>query len=343
VDTFVELDRMSLDLADLILVSSEHQARQLKGNPKWAPKVRVVHAGIDVNLFDVQHTGGLPPIDIIWVDNFMDLSASSLFFEGLSRLREQKPDLQVGLVGPIARPLVDPLVELIARHELSDCVKFLRRPGGRRFAAAYLPAKVGLVGPRMPSPGAFLREDCMNLLEYMACRVPVVAPRLPYIADITENGELARLYAPDNSLDLSKNLLYMLNNPDKASHMAEDAYDTVRDAYTAAGMRRALIAVYADLMAPLMAEGTAKPDDSSRPVRRRDSTISWRGHARRVRCSSPVPRRFAHRDGLPLYEMDTANINIDEIQFEASGVLLGAPAGGRAYQPNHPVIAFAFF
>lgn len=340
VDTFVELDRMSLDLADLILVSSEHQARQLRMNPKWASKVRVVHAGIDVNLFDVQHVGGLPLMDIIWVDNFMDLSASALVFDGLARLREQKPDLQVGLVGPIAKPLVDPLVGFISRYQLSECVKFFGVQEDEDLPLLICRAKVGLVGPRMPSPGAFLREDCINLLEYMACHVPVVAPRLPYIADITENGELARLYMPDNALDLSKNLLYMLNNPDKASRIAQDAYDTVRDKYTAAGMRRAFISVYADLMASFMTiEGTTAPEELSRPVRRRDSTLSWRGHrTSSTGVGSPVPVDSPIDDGLPLYEMDTANINIDELQFAASGVLLGIPLEDKPTNPNHPSV-----
>lgn len=337
VETFVELDRMSLELADIVIVPSAYQARQLSENPKWAPKVRVVHAGIDVNLFDVQHTAGLPPLDIIWVDNFMDLSASSMVFEGLARLREQKSDLVVGLVGPIAKPLVEPLVSLIARHELSDHVKFFGVQEDEDLPLLICRAKVGLVGPRTPSPGAFLREDCMNLLEYMACRVPAVAPRLPYITDITENGSLARLYAPDNSLDLSKNLLYMLHNPDKAALMAEDAYDTVRDAYTAAGTRRDIITVYADLLAPLVAETAESPEESGRPVRRRDSTISWRGHrTSSTGVGSPVPVDSPIDDGLQMYEMDTANIDIDEIQFEASGVLLGVQMEDEPTNPNHP-------
>lgn len=339
VDAFVELDHISLDLADLILVPSRHQARQLAENPNWGPKVRVVHAGIDVNLFDVQHTGGLSSLDIIWVDNFMDIAASSVVLEGIARLREQKADLSVGLVGPIDKSLVDPLVALIARHQLSENVKFFGVQEDEDLPLLICRAKVGLVGPRAPSPGAFFREDCMNLLEYMACRVPVVAPRLPYITDIAEDGELARLYVPDNPLDLSKNLLYMLNNPDKASRLAEDAYDTVREEYTAAGTRRNLIAVYADMLAPLVAEAASAEisTGTGHASRRRDSTISWRGHrTSSTGVGSPVPVNSPIDDGLQMYD-DTANINIDEIRFEASGVLLGASVEDEPTNPNHPV------
>ena len=334
--TFVKLDRQSMDMADLIIVPSLHQEQVLRADPSLAPKLRLIPTGVDVNLFDFEHTTGLSPLDVIWVDNFNDWTATKLVFDGLARLKETRRELTIGLVGPITTAFANDLVGLIARLGLSENVKFFGVQEEEDLPLLISRGRVALVGPRGPGPGALPREDCLNLLEYMACRTPVVAPRLPYVTEVTSDGELARLYAPESAIELSRALLYVLNNPEKAVDMAELAYETVREEYTAAASRRRLVDLYADLLAPLISEDSVVTA-GSRPGRRKDSSISWQGQrTSSTGVGSPVPVNSPIDDGFHAGDMDTANLNFEDLRFEASGVLLGGSLEDEPTNPSHP-------
>lgn len=333
--TFIKYDRLAMDMADLILVPSRHQEQLLKADPVLAAKVHRVPAGVDVNLFDFEHTTGLAPLDLIWVDNFNDWASTQIVFDGLARLKESRNQLSVGLVGPITAAFANDLVGLIARHGLAENVKFFGVQEEEDLPLLISRGRVALVGPRGPGPGAVPREDCLNLLEYMACRTPVVAPRLPYVTEVTSDGELARLYAPESAVELSRALLYVLNNPEKAVDMAEFAYETVREEYTAAQTRRRLVDIYAEMLAPLISEDAVVA--GARPGRRRDSSISWQGQrTSSTGVGSPVPVNSPIDDGFHAGDMDTANLNFEDLRFEASGVLLGTSIEDEPTNPSHP-------
>ncbi|PKN23957.1 MAG: hypothetical protein CVU65_13115 [Deltaproteobacteria bacterium HGW-Deltaproteobacteria-22] len=333
--SFIKLDRMSMEMADLILVPSLHQVGLLCADPVLAPKVRHIPAGIDVNLFDFEQTAGLSELDVIWVDNFNDMPSTQIVFDGLARLKETRPQLTIGLVGPITTAFANDMVGLIARQGLSENVKFFGVQEEEDLPLLISRGRVALVGPRGPGQGALPREDCLNLLEYMACRTAVVAPRLPYVTEVTSEGELARLYQPDNAIDLSKALMYQLNNPEKARDMAELAYETVREEYTAAQSRRRIVDVYADMLAPLLSEDSVV--SGARGGRKRDSTITWQGQrTSSTGVGSPVPVNSPIEDGFHAGDMDTASLNFEDLKFEASGVLLGTSIEDEPTNPTHP-------
>ena len=333
--TFIKMDRMSMEMAHLILVPSIHQATLLRADPMLAPKVRHIPPGIDVNLFDYEHTAGLSELDVIWVDNFNDMASTQIVFEGLARLKDSRPGLTIGLVGPITTAFANDMVGVIARHQLSENVKFFGVQEEEDLPLLISRGRVALVGPRGPGVGALPREDCLNLLEYMACRTAVVAPRLPYVTEVTNDGELARLYTPDSAIELSRSLMYQLNNPEKAEEMAEFAYETVREEYTAARARRQLVDIYADMLAPLIAEDSVI--SGARAGRRKDSSISWQGQrTSSTGVGSPVPVNSPIEDGFHAGDMDTANLNFEDLKFEASGVLLGTSLEDEPTNPSHP-------
>jgi hypothetical protein len=169
----------------------------------------------------------------------------------------------------------------------------------------------------------------------MACRTAVVAPRLPYVVEVTSDGELARLYQPDSAIDLAKSLMYQLNNPEKAADMAELAYETVREEFTAAQSRRRLVDVYADMLAPLLSDDSVV--SGVRAGRKRDSSISWQGQrTSSTGVGSPVPVNSPIEDGFHAGDMDTANLNFEDLKFEASGVLLGTALEDEPTNPTHP-------
>ncbi len=335
--SFVALDHLSMELADLILVPTRHQAEILLGKPDLAPKVRHMPVGIDVNLFDFEHTAGLAPIDVIWVDNFIDMPATLLVFEAFERLHQNRPDLTIGLVGPITPAFANEMVGLISRHKLTDNVKFFGVQEEEDLPLLISRGRVALVGPRSPGAGAIPRDDCMNMLEYMACRTMTVAPRLPYTIEITREGELARLYDPESPVDLARNLLYALNNPDKSEKIAADAYDEVRELFTAAHSRRRVIDIYAELMEPLILDNSS-PSIPQRSGRKKDSSISWQGQrTSSTGVGSPVPVNSPIEDGMYAGDMDTANLSFEDLQFEASGVLLGTTLDDEPTNPTRPL------
>ncbi len=103
-----------------------------------------------------------------------------------------------------------------------------------------------------------------KILEYMACRRPIVAPRRETVAQVVENNREALLFEPGDPVDLARKVLRLLGEPLLRDRLAQNAYERVRRDFTASGARRALRAAY-DLLAERFDLKAVESDDDDMP------------------------------------------------------------------------------
>ena len=86
----------------------------------------------------------------------------------------------------------------------------------------------------------------MVLLEAFAQGLPVLASRLGSMTDIIQDGENGLLFTAGNAEDLTLKAKWLLQNPQQARKLGENARNSFLTKYSAAQNYRELLAIYAD-------------------------------------------------------------------------------------------------
>src|SRR5262245_35630267 len=107
-------------------------------------------------------------------------------------------------------------------------------------AVCVVPAAADLT----PTPTAVFPT---KILEYMACRRAIVAPRRETLGHVVEKHREALLFEPGDPIDLARKVLRVLGEPLLRERIAQNAYERVRRDFTASATRRALRTAYAAL------------------------------------------------------------------------------------------------
>jgi hypothetical protein len=102
-----------------------------------------------------------------------------------------------------------------------------------------------------------------KILEYMACRRAIVAPRRETVAQVVENNREALLFEPGDPIDLARKVLRLLGEPMLRERLAQNAYERVRRDFTASGARRALRNAYVSLVERFAID--AQPEQDEQP------------------------------------------------------------------------------
>jgi glycosyltransferase involved in cell wall biosynthesis len=325
---YMELEKESLELADLVIVSSKWAAKQLELSGYNKP-IQVVYPFVNTNLFDWDVTIGLSPMDIVWTDNFDNIKSILFVLNSFAKIKLHKPAFTAGIIGPIDDSIADKITDFMEKNGLSENIKFFGAIDEESLPLIISRGTVGIVPPPTHITSLFRREDSINSVEYMACKVPLVAPDTPFINEITMDGEMAYLYDPNSSNSLAAQILTAIDKSEKFDDKTEIAYNNSREKFSASSMRRKIVKAYARLLPPLQQSEDGVFDSNGIY---KSSTISWQGQQT---SSTGVG---SNRPTGPLFTQDTEEkvqseitLQIDEIEFEASGTLLGA-----SYDDHNP-------
>src|SRR5262245_47412786 len=137
-----------------------------------------------------------------------------------------------------------PLRDGIRELGLSDKVEVLGPVDHDQLPALLATATVCVVpaaADLTPSPTVVFPT---KILEYMACRRAIVAPRRETLAHVVENNREALLFEPGDPIDLARKVLRLLGEPLLRDRIAQHAYERVRRDFTASATRRALRTAY---------------------------------------------------------------------------------------------------
>lgn len=276
-----ELDRDTehcIAHADLVLVPTEPARRYAVARAK-PDRVVVSPPGVDVDRFDwdsdpegearVLYAGMLEP----------GRGVRTLLRAMVEVLKHTSARLV--LAGPMAPGFHEPLGAAIRDLGLGDHVDI--EPACDHDAMPRLIATATVcVVPAAPDlvPRATALYPT-KLLEYMACRRAVVAPRRGTVAMLIDHGREGMLFAPAEPGDLARKILRLLQDADLRVRMAQHGYERVRREFTASNARRAVRAAYQQLGE--RPQFRARFQDSAT-----GSAVAIRATARDLSSSDPV-------------------------------------------------------
>lgn len=190
----------------------------------------VVPLGIDVDRF----ASGTPVLDGTIVGNVARLAEQKgqrTLLEAAPLVLEQHPDVRFVIAGAgelrgeleaLAAPLGDRAVLLGQRDDVPDLLA--------SFAVFAFPS--------------LFEGLCLAVIEAQAAGVPVVATPVGGIRETVIDGETGWLVRPRDARALAERISWVLDHPDEARHVAEEARNRARARYSEAAMVERTLALY---------------------------------------------------------------------------------------------------
>ena len=234
--------------ADLVIVPTETARRHLIGSGgAEASRVTVIAPGVDIDHFDWEPGDAAGPPRIVYAGRLGAGRGVRLLLDAVAALK-RKRELCLVLAGPI-EPAFQPILdEAIAARGLSGAVELLGAIEHDDVPRILAQALV-CVAPSSPDErDRPLAGFPTKLLEYMACRRPVVAPRRASVEEVLTDGKEGLLFEPGDAAALERALGRLLDDEVLREQVADAAYARVRDEHPASGTRRKLLEAYARLL-----------------------------------------------------------------------------------------------
>jgi hypothetical protein len=153
-------------------------------------------------------------------------------------------DARLVLAGAMAPKFDQTLRDGIRELGLTDKVEILAPIDHDQVPALLATATVCVVpgaADLSPNPTVVFPT---KLLEAMACKRAIVAPKRETVSAILDHARDALLFAPGDPVDLARQVLRLIGEPLLREKLANNAYDRVRRDYTASAARRALRNAY---------------------------------------------------------------------------------------------------
>ena len=161
-------------------------------------KVRVVHCGVDTQLFQAAPspgTVGQPPVpfSIFCVGTLHEVKGQTYLLQACQQLVDHGIDVVVNLIGD--GPDRQALLRQAMAAKIADRVTFHGGKTHREVAELLRGAHV-VVAPSVPTKDGRREGIPVALMEAMSCGVPVVASRLSGIPELVEDGRTGLLVPP---------------------------------------------------------------------------------------------------------------------------------------------------
>ena len=248
--------------ADMVLAPTPAavKALQSRGKPE---RVVLSPPGVDVDRFDWEHAGKSVVPRILYAGSIDPGRGVRVLVRAMAAI-VREVDARLVLAGSMAPKFDQALRDGIRELSLGDKIEVLSPVDHDQMPALIATATVCVVpaaADLTPNPTVVYPT---KILEYMACRRPIVAPRRETVAQVVENNREALMFEPGDPVDLARKVLRLLGEPLLRDRLAQNAYERVRRDFTASGARRALRAAY-DLLAERFDLKAVESDDDDMP------------------------------------------------------------------------------
>jgi glycosyltransferase involved in cell wall biosynthesis len=236
-----------LDTADLILAPTPAAVASLQARGK-PERVALSPPGVDVDRFDWEVPATDGPPRILYVGTIDPSRGVRVLIRAMATI-VRETDARLVLAGTLMPRFEPTLRDAIRELGLVDKVDVIGPVDHDQVPALLATATVCVVpaaADLTPSPIVVFPT---KILEYMACRCTIVAPRRETLAHVLDNQREALLFEPGDPADLARKVGRLLADPGLRQRLAQAAYERVRRDFTASATRRALKTVYNTLTA----------------------------------------------------------------------------------------------
>jgi glycosyltransferase involved in cell wall biosynthesis len=229
--------------ADVVLAPTLAAVKALA--VRGRPGIVLSPPGVDVDRFDWDDppTGSGPP-RILYTGSIDPGRGVRVLIRAMAAI-VREVDARLVLAGPVVSPKFDAaLREGIRELGLEGKVELLGPIDHEQIPALLATATVCVVpaaADLTPNPTVVFPT---KLLEYMACRRAIVAPKRETVTQVVEHGREAVLFEPGDPVDLARKVLRLLGEPALRDRIAANAYERVRREHTASAARRAIRKAY---------------------------------------------------------------------------------------------------
>src|SRR3954471_6812856 len=228
--------------ADMVLAPTPAAVKALQGRGK-PERVVLSPLGVDVDRFDWDDPPVGGPPRILYVGTIDPGRGVRVLVRAMAAI-VREVDARLVIAGAMAPRFEQPLRDQVRELGLADKIEILPPVDHDQLPALLATATVCVVpaaADLTPSPTVVFPT---KLLEYMACRRAVVAPRRETLSHVVENNREALLFEPGDPIDLARKVLRLLGEPRLRERIAQNAYERVRRDFTASATRRALRTAY---------------------------------------------------------------------------------------------------
>jgi glycosyltransferase involved in cell wall biosynthesis len=249
--------------ADLVLAPTPAAVKVLqnRGRPE---RVMLSPPGVDVDRFDWDDMPSGGPPRILYVGSIDPGRGVRVLIRAMAAI-VREVDARLVLAGSMIPKFEQALRDGIRELGLADKVDILGPVDHDQIPALIATASVCVVpaaSDLSPNPTVVYPT---KLLEYMACRRAIVAPRRETTQLVVDNNREALLFEPGDPLDLAKKVLRLVGEPVLRDRIANAGYERVRRDFTASASRRAVRKAY-DVLASRFAERFAEePEPEEAP------------------------------------------------------------------------------
>nr|MBA3540710.1 glycosyltransferase [Deltaproteobacteria bacterium] len=253
-----------LRAADMILAPTPAAVKALEGRGRPS-RVVLSPPGVDVDRFDWDDPPGEGPPRILYVGTLDPGRGIRVLVRAMAAI-VREVDARLVLAGAMLPKFEQTLRDGIRELGLTSKVEIMGPVDHDQLPALYASATVCVVpsaADLSPNPTVIYPT---KLLEYMACRRAIVAPRRDTIAQVVENNHEALLFDPGDPIDLARKVLRVLGEPMLRDRLAANAYERVRRDLTASAARRAIRKAYDVLSVRFAGQFADDADDAPKPV-----------------------------------------------------------------------------
>ena len=231
-------------MADVVLAPTTAAVKALAARTR-PERVVLSTPGVDVDRFDWDDPPtGIGQPRILYTGSIDPGRGVRVLIRAMSAI-VREVDARLVLAGPVVSPKFDAaLRDGIRELGLADKVEMLGPIDHDQVPALLATATVCVVpaaADLTPNPTVVFPT---KLLEYMACRRAIVAPKRETVTQVVEHGREALLFEPGDPLDLARKVLRLLGEPALRERIAANAYERVRREHTASAARRAVRKAY---------------------------------------------------------------------------------------------------
>jgi len=248
--------------ADLVLAPTPAAVKALQGRGR-PERVMLSPPGVDVDRFDWDDLPRSGPPRILYVGSIDPGRGVRVLVKAMASI-VREVDARLVLAGSMAPKFDQVLRDGIRELKLEDKIDVLGPVDHDQLPTLLATATVCVVpaaADLTPNPTVVYPT---KLLEYMACRCAIVAPRRETVAQVVEHNREALLFEPGDPIDLARKVLRLLGEPILRDRLAQTAYERVRKDFTASAARRALRKAY-NVLAERFADRLGEADDDESP------------------------------------------------------------------------------